>query len=310
MKNDPIEGAIGRLNGVDPHSLQGVQELGKALESKYSLVVAKAARLAGDAFVAELGPPLASAFARLLAKPGSDKGCTAMQLIARALVQLDYDDADLYRRGMKHVQLEGTWGGSVDVAPEVRAVCAMGLANTRDAKKLQAMVELLADKEWQARAGAVKAIAVTGSEAASLLLRYKALTGDAEADVLSDCLAGLLSVDGAEALPFVGVMAESADRHLSEAALVAMGSSRRADAVEWLKARFGQVADGNSKKAIIRALANARTEGAIEFLLQTIRHGSAPIAISAAAAMGSGDAVLQAIGSRDDAAAIRRGAGF
>src|SRR5438309_10774215 len=109
MKNDPIEGAIARLNGVDAHSPDGVRELRKALESKYSLVVAKAARIAGDAFVPDLATPLASAFARLLAKPGSDKGCMALQLIARALVQLDYDDAELYRRGMKHVQMEGTW---------------------------------------------------------------------------------------------------------------------------------------------------------------------------------------------------------
>jgi HEAT repeat protein len=245
-----------------------------------------------------------------LAKPESDKGCIALHLISRALVQLDYDDADLYRRGMNHIQMEGTWGGSVDVAAEFRGVCAMGLANSRDPRKLQAMVELLADKEWPARAGAVKAIAVVGSEAASLLLRYKALTGDAEPDVLSDCLAGLLSVDGAEALPFVGRMAESRDRLVSEAALTALGASRRADAVELLKCRFAGVADGEWKKIIIRALAHARTEGAMDFLLETIRSASAPIAITAAAAVGPGNAVVEAIGSRDDAAAIRKGAGF
>jgi HEAT repeat protein len=310
MKNDPIEGAIARLDGVDAHTADGLQHLRKAVESKYSLVVAKAARIAGDAFVPELAAPLASAFARLLAKPESDKGCIALHLISRALVQLDYDDADLYRRGMKHVQMEGTWGGSVDVAAEFRGVCAMGLANSRDPRKLQAMVELLADKEWPARAGAVKAIAVVGSEAASLLLRYKALTGDAEPDVLSDCLAGLLSVDGAEALPFVARMAESRDRLVSEAALTALGASRRADAVEWLKRRFAGVADGASKKIIIRALAHARTEGAMDFLLETIRSASAPMAIAAAAAVGPGNAVVEAIGSRDDAAAIRKGAGL
>ncbi|MDQ1470447.1 MAG: hypothetical protein QOJ99_1927 [Bryobacterales bacterium] len=310
MKNDPIEGAIARLDGVDAHTADGVQQLRKALESKYSLVIAKAARISGDAFVPELAAPLASAFARLLARPESDKGCVALHHISRALVQLDCDHAELYRRGMKHIQMEGTWGGSIDVAAEFRAVCAMGLANSRDPKKLQALVELLADREWPARAGAVKAIAVVGSEAASLLLRYKALMGDAEPDVLSDCLAGLLSLEGAEALPFVAGMAESRDRLVSEAALVALGASRRADAVEWLKGRFAHVADGDSKKIIIRALAHARTEAAMEFLLDTIRSGSAPIATSAAAAAGPGNVVVEAIESRDDASAIRRGAGF
>jgi hypothetical protein len=186
----------------------------------------------------------------------------------------------------------------------------MGLANTRDPKKLQALVELLADKEWQARAGAVKAIAVVGSEAASMLLRYKALISDAEPDVLSDCLAGLLSIDGGDALPFVAGMAESRDRPVTEAALVALGASRRADAVEWLKCRFANVVDGDSKKIIIRALANARTEAAMDFLLETIRSGSAPIATSAAAAVGPGNVVVEAIDSREDAAAIRQAAGF
>ena len=81
---------------------------------------------------------------------------------------------------MKHIQMEGTWGGSVDVAAEFRAACAMGLANSRDPRKMEAMVELLADAEGPARAGAARAIAVVGSEAASMLLRYKALIGDAE----------------------------------------------------------------------------------------------------------------------------------
>ncbi|MES1261642.1 MAG: HEAT repeat domain-containing protein, partial [Acidobacteriota bacterium] len=173
MKNDPIEGAIGRLDGVDAHSAEGKKQLRKALESKFSLVTAKAARIAGDALAMELAEALVSAFARLLARGSeADKGCVALTDIARALVKLDHDDADLFRRGMKHIQMEGTWGGSVDVAPELRAVCAMGLANSRDPKKLQAMVELLADREWPARAGAARALAVVGSEAASLLLRY------------------------------------------------------------------------------------------------------------------------------------------
>jgi HEAT repeats len=310
VKNDPIEGAIARLDGVDAHSAEGKLQLRKALQSKYSLVTAKAARIAGDALVLELAEPLASAFARFLAKPETDKGCLTLTALARALVNLDHDDADLYRRGMKHVQMEGTWGGSTDVAAEFRAVCAMGLANSRDTRKLQAMVELLADREWPARAGALKAIAVVGSEAASLLLRYKALLGDPEPDVLSECLAGLLSVDGAEALPLVGRIAESRDRDTSEAAVMALGASRRADAVEWLKARFGRVADAESKKILILALASARTEIAMDFLLDVVGNSSLPAATIAASAMGDSDSVRKAIEGRPDAATLLRDARF
>ena len=186
----------------------------------------------------------------------------------------------------------------------------MGLANSRDPRKLQALVELLADPEWPARAGALKAIAVVGSDAASLLLRYKALLGDPEPDVLSECLAGLLSVDGAEALPLVGRIAESRDRDTSEAAVMALGTSRRADAVEWLKTRFGRVADAESKKILILALASARTESAMDFLLEVVRTGSLPMATIAASALGDGDAVRKAMGDRPDAATLLRDARF
>lgn len=286
MKNDPIEAAMASLDSIDCASAEGCLQLRKALESKYSLVAGKAARIIGDALVSELAEALASACARFLSKPETDKGCLALTAIARALVTLDHDDAELYRRGMKHIQMEGTWGGSNDVGAEFRAVCAMGLANSRDHRKLQAMVELLADAEWPARAGAVKAIATVGSDAASLLLRYKALLGDAEPDVLSETLAGLLAVDGADALPLAGRIAESRDRDTSEAAILALGASRRADAVEWLKTRFARVADHDGKKCIILALASARNEVAMEFLVEVVRTASLPLAGVAISAMG------------------------
>jgi hypothetical protein len=301
MKNDPIETALAQLDEATPEALR------KALGSKYSLVIGKAARLIGDKLLTDFAEPLASAFSRLLAKPESDKGCLALTAIARTLVRLDHDDAELFRRGMKHVQMEATYGGSIDVASEFRATCAMGLANSRDHKKLQPLVELLADREWPARAGAVKAIATVGSDAAALLLRYKALLGDPEPYVLSECLAGLIAVDGAEALPFVGRIAESRDRDTSEAAVLALGASRRPDAVEWLKTRFEQVADADTKKCIVLALASARTEGAMDYLIEIVRCSSTQLAAAAVAAMGISDEVRKAAQARPDAATLLRG---
>ena len=107
---------------------------------------------------------------------------------------------------MRHVQMEPGWGGSSDTAVELRAVCAMGLASTTYPNKLRELVNLLVDREWQARAGAVRAIAAVGSDAAALLLRFKALSGDKEPEVLSECFSGLLAIEGAEALPLVNVL--------------------------------------------------------------------------------------------------------
>ena len=236
-----------------------------------------------------------------------------MIAIARALFNLDYDGADLFLSGMRHVQMEPVWGGSFDTAAELRAVCAMGLANTTYPDKLRELVDLLVDREWQARAGAVRAIAVVGSEAALLLLRFKALSGDKETEVLADCFSGLLSVEGAEAVPLVASFADSKDRKSREAAILALGASRRADAIEWLKERFRRHSpDMETRKCILLSLATSRMEAAIEFLLGLIREGSPQISEFAVSAMeiNRGDGQIQArIENRLRAASNNSGGG-
>jgi hypothetical protein len=302
MKNDPIQTALAALDDIQVGAPDAGKRFGKALAAKSNLIVAKAARMVGDAQLTELTGDLAAAFGRFLEKGSAnsvnstnDKGCVALTAMARALVKLDHDDADLFRRGMKHIQMEGVWGGSEDTAAELRAVCATGLANSRDTRKLRAMVELLTDREWPARIGAVRAIATVGSEPAALLLRFKALIGDREPEVLSECLTGLLEVDGAEALPLAAQLVDSKDAEVREAAILALGASRRTDAIEYLKEKFSAVADRDTRKCILLALASSRTESAIEFLLELIRRGSDTAAALALAAMSihAGDARLQ-----------------
>ena len=286
MKNDPVESALARLDAIQPRAPEAKKQFAHALASKSNLVAAKASRIVGDAQIVDLATDLAQAFGRFLQKgAAADKGCVAMTAIARALVKLDYDHVDLFRRGMKHVQKEPVWGGSEDTAAELRAVCANGLANSRDAYKLRALAELLTDSEWPARAGAVRAIATVGSEAASVLLRFKALTGDREPEVVSECIAGLLDVDGADALPLAASLVDSPNAEVREASILALGASRRADALEFLKEKFSAVAHRDTRKCILLALASSRTENALEFLLDLIRNGSASAAEQACSAM-------------------------
>jgi HEAT repeat protein len=296
MKNDWVQTALAALDDIQTDAPEAKKRFTRALSSKSNLVAAKAARIVGDSQLTDLTGELAAAFGRFLEKgSAADRGCVALTAIARALVKLDHDDADLFRRGMKHIQMEGVWGGSEDTAAELRAVCATGLANSRDARKLRAMVELLTDREWPARAGAVRAIAAVGSESAALLLRFKALIGDREPEVLSECLTGLLEVDGAEALPLAASLVDSKETEVREAAILALGASRRADAIEYLKEKFGAVADRDARKCILLALASSRTEKALEYLLELIRHGSDTVSALAISAMSihAGDARLQ-----------------
>jgi HEAT repeat protein len=286
MKNDPVQSALAGLDDIPLRTPQGQKQMAKALASKSNLVAAKAARIAGDAQWIELTDEMASSFERFL-KRGSelDKGCVALNAIARALYNLDYDGVDLYLAGMRHVQMEPVWGGSTDTAVELRAICAMGLASTTYPHKLRELVDLLVDREWQARVGAVRAIAAVGSDAAMLLLRFKALSGDKEPDVLAECFGGLLTVEGADVLPLVTSFAEGRNQEEREAAILALGASRRADAVDWLKERFQGVAHLETRQCILLSLATSRTEPAIEFLLGVIRDGSPQTSAMAVSAM-------------------------
>jgi HEAT repeat protein len=275
MKNDPIESALAQLDEIPLHTAAGKTAFTKALAAKSNLIVAKAARLIGNAQWIDLNPEMVAAFDRMLAKgPALDKACAAMIAIARALVQSDYDAPDLYLRGTRHVQMEASWGPPVDTATELREVCAMGLANSSYPHKLRELLPLLVDKEWRVRAGAIRAIGVIGTESGSLLLRFKMLSGDKDAEVMSDCFTAVLALEGNDGVPLVAPFAKSADPEVREAAILALGASRRTDAVEWLVAEFAHTADPSGRKCILLSLSTSRVEAAVAFLLDLVRNAS------------------------------------
>lgn len=275
MKNDPIESALARLDELPAHTAEGKAGFTKALAAKSNLVVAKAARIIASTQWTELTGELANAFERVMARgASSDKGCAASIAISRALVQMDYDSPELFRRGMKHVQMEASWGPAVDTAVELRSVCAMGLANSTYPHKLPELVQLLVDREWQARVGAIRAIATVGGEAGSLLLRYKMLSGDKDPEVMAECFTAMLTLEGRDGVALVAEFVEAGEPEVRDAAILAMGASRRPDAVEWLTGLFGRTAAPGMRKCILLSLATSRVEAAMDFLLELIREGS------------------------------------
>jgi hypothetical protein len=275
LKNDLIQNALAKLDDPDA-------DLARGLQSRWPLVVAKAARLIGDRDRLDLVDKAAGALGALLRAPASsDKGCVAKIAMARTLLKLEHDDAELYLAGMRHVQLEPVWGGSEDVAVDLRAVCAMGLAGSTYYFKLRELVTLMADKEWPVRTGAIRAVAAVGGDSAALLLRLKACVGDKEPEVMSDCFTALLAVEGAPAIPLVLSIAPK-----SEAAILALGGSRLPEAIEALQDLFSRTADPEMRRTILLSLATSRSEKAMEYLSSLIRESSvstATLALRAAA---------------------------
>jgi hypothetical protein len=287
-KSDPTEAALNALADLRtaPDSAERVQKLRSFLGNRSNAVAAKAAKIAGELRIAELGPDLVAAFERFMADPAKlDKGCAATTAIAGALCALDYTEAEAFLKGIRHVQMEGSFGPPVDAAVELRGKCALGLIRTHHPDSLFEVVTLLADREAGARAAAARALGAIAGDTGALLLRFKVLVGDREADVVAECFSGLLAAGTDRAFSFVASYVDHADAAISEAAVLALGESRSAKGFEILKEKWSRTARGAMKQTLLLAFATARQECAIEFLLSLIRDENVQVAADAIAAM-------------------------
>jgi hypothetical protein len=246
-----------------------------ALRDAHPLPVARAAQLCGDRLLYDLEGDLIAAFERLRPLPYTrDPQCMAKGAIARALVALDCQDAALYRAGIGLRQAEPVWGGSVDTAVDLRATCAMGLVQTRYPRALVALVGLLADPEPRARAGAARAIACAEPLAAEAVLRAKALLGDAEAEVVGECLVGLLRVEPEESPGFVAGFLDASDPAVREQAALALGGSHLDLALGLLRERWdAEPLKGEAHRILLRGAILHRSAAACDWLFEVIARG-------------------------------------
>jgi hypothetical protein len=280
-KLDPIEQALDKLGSLKaaPAGPSLVNELRDFLHHRSNLVVAKAAKIIGERRFRDLLPDLVSAFHKRMTDPQRlDKRCAAVTEIVVALYEMEYCEADLYRQGIHHVQMEPSFGGPVDAAAHLRGLCAQGLVRTPEPDALAEAVSLLVDSEAPARVGAVRALASNGGDAGALALRLKVLTGDREPEVLAECFFGLLAAPSDGALGFVAPYVDSEDHAIAEAAILALGASRSPRAFAILKDKWERTPVGPSKKVLLLALATSRNEDALTFLLALLETASTAIA--------------------------------
>ena len=154
--------ALDALKGLELDAEQK-QLVKKMLGNRSNLLVAKAARLAGDGGLAELTPDLIAAFDRFFMDAvKTDSQCWAKNALAKALVKLEYRSKDVYLRGMRHHQMEGSWGGLSDTAGSLRSTCTHALVDCpgiSDAELLAALLEPLTDTDKTVRIEAARAVA-------------------------------------------------------------------------------------------------------------------------------------------------------
>jgi len=282
-----LDEQLAALDALPAERNAKIDALSSSLGRGHYRVAAKAARLAEDALLYELVPSLLAAYARFLDKPlKSDPSCFAKKALARALVALDCNDAEFFRRGLAYRQLEPVWGGTADTAVDVRTSCGMGLVASGYSRALVELTALLYDADAGGRIGAVRAIACGNPREAELLLRAKALGGDEEAQVLGECFAGLLAVEPEESLQFVAAYLEHDEEAVRELAALALGESRLDGALVHLREAWGGVLLGDEfRRALLRAAAAHRSEAAFDWLLAIVGEARVPVARDAIEAL-------------------------
>lgn len=293
-RRDPLRDQLQSLAALQKQPLPGRDDpahatrqelLRAALAGKSCFAVAAAADLVheSDAALLKLLP---ATFERFLHDSGQpDKGCVAKTAIARALERVDASDDRVFRRGLFHVQMEPIFGGQQDCAVELRGICALGLARLSPSGVLSLLAELLADPQQGARAAAARALGCTGQMGAVPLLRYKALCGDSDPLVLSECLTALLLLERETALPFVGRFLTPDDPERADPAALALGQSRLADAIPLLR-EYAELPPRGERKAALWALALLREPAATDYLLELVRDADTRQAAQAIEALG------------------------
>jgi hypothetical protein len=288
-KRDPTADAISKVAALksvdDPARLAA--ELTPLLADKSNYVVARAAALAGERDVRALTPVLIDTFTKLLHGPATrDSGCEAKLALAKALVQVEagLDAEAIATEGARHAHWEGVYGGSVDLGIGVRGHCAIMLAAMGSKHALRVATELLAEHDinppprerasWSVRVDAARALTMTHSEAAGLLLRFKAIDGDDESNVIAECLAGVIAIErekGVElARRYLNGYSSSRDPRVeakAEAALTAIGGSRLQSAYEVLREYDQAFLRSPALATYLASIALTRQEPAITYLL-------------------------------------------
>jgi HEAT repeat protein len=287
--------ALDALRQLPPE--EAIEPLRKALSNRNNFVVGKAADLIRTLNLAQLIPELLTAYDRFFEDPvKTDPQCWAKNAISRALAAFEHQDAAVYLRGMKHIQLEPSYGGASDSAGTLRATCALALVQCRsliEADLLVHLIELLADKDKSVRAEAVRAIEQVGSHSAALLLRLRAILGsrtnstkldqlldrstdkaaDEEPEVLGACYSGILRIEGPSAIPWVSQFLDGPEDPAAEAAL-AIAGTHSPQAFEALRDRFTEESDPWFRSVLLSAIALTRQDAAQEFLLDLVRNES------------------------------------
>jgi HEAT repeat protein len=283
-----VDAKLKRLRALrdEPAGPALLAELRGMLGDKSNFVASEAAELIGERMLVELGPELVAAFERFMVDPvETDKLCRAKIAIVDALHKIEFDAEDLFRTALSYVQLEPAWGGSEDTAGPLRGAAAFALLRLNPRDLILLLADLLADPDKVARGAAAKVLGACGAFAAIPLLRFKARVGDEEPEVVNECLSALMTAAPEESLGFVGEFLNDSTEEIAEGAALALGESRRPEALEILKGHWPKARRGELLNVLLLAISITRLPAALDFLVAVLAEEKEPAASAAISAL-------------------------
>ncbi len=290
-KDDRFKAKLTALEAAraDPGAPASLAVLRKGLADPSNFVVAKAATMAGECLLAGLAPDLIRVFDALLVEPDDDPGCRAKFAVAEALKAFEHRDPAPFLRGLAHVQREPVSGRLIDTAGPLRGACAQALVACDIAPDVlvERLTDHLVDPDKAARIEAICALAQLGRPECVSLLRLKALAGDAEAEVVGQCLLSLLGLAPTSAVAFIARFFDSKDDEIRFEAVNALAAARSADAIDAVRAFWSGDVTPDLRVATVAALAGSPLPEAAAFLLEVLSYPQIRIAEAALAALGA-----------------------
>ena len=263
-KKKPFDEKLARLDALasaEPPA-SAAPELSRLLADPNAYLVGEAARLVARLELRGLVPDLVAAFERLLAAPSTDdRGCHAKRKVLEALVTLEADVWDTYRKGLRYVQMEMTVPPAVDTAGLVRGVSAHALVRTNFPRAALEVAPLLFDDMPEARLAAAEALRDTCEVICAALLHTRVVVGDPEPDVVGACYRGMLALEPRHYLPIVAEALEAG----VEAAALALGESRLPEALLVLREALSRVGPA-MEKSVLLGVALLRSDEALTYL--------------------------------------------
>ena len=267
---------------ANPSHPEAESRIRTGLASANNRVVELAAKLAGVQGRKLLSGDLRAAYDRFLAAgDDADRGCLAKTEIVDALRLLDYDDAEFFLTGIHFHQYDPGFGGSTDSAARLRALCGFALIQQSHPQAMSELVDLLADPEKTARAGAARALAHGGGRESEWLLRLKISLGDKAPEVMGECFAGLMRLDPRQGIVRVAPFLNDPSEELACEAAIALGETRLSAALPYLQTQLLRTKSRDYIRTLLMAVGLLGTPEAIDHLLSVVEEGDYDVAVAA-----------------------------